>query len=124
MLAWCFVDSTASRDPSSVTDAANGRRRVFSSLRTTIGSAVTSMTKILDELSASRVCPLGEKENRKASPPGNAVEELALMEMMLTTVSRGRRYAANRFRRTSAANFVFRRKRSFLLNGPVMTLLV
>jgi hypothetical protein len=73
-----LVDKTASKDPSSVIEAESARRDVFSSLFTVGGSEIKSSTKILDELRARRIWPFGEKMNRKASPPGKAVDEFAL----------------------------------------------
>jgi hypothetical protein len=86
-----------------------------------IGSVTASITYILEELRARIVWPLGENENRNASAPGKAAEELAFTDIRLIRVWRGRKYASNRLRRTSAANLVFRRYKSNLRNGPVMT---
>jgi hypothetical protein len=61
-----------------VIEAENARRDVLSSLLTVGTSEVKSRTNILDELKARRIWPLGEKTNRKASPPGKAADELAL----------------------------------------------
>lgn len=91
MLAWYLEDKTANIEPSSVIEAERGLLVVLSSLRTVIMSSVASRTYILDELSARRVRPLGENEKRNASAPGKAAEELALTEMRLMRVRRGRR---------------------------------
>lgn len=74
------------------------------------------------ELSASRVRPFGEKLKRRASPLGNAADELVEMETSLIVVSRGLRYALKRFRRASHANRPRSRGRSSVVNGPEITL--
>ena len=93
---------------------------VLSSRVTVKGSVSKSTRKILEELSAKRVWPRLEKINRRASPRGKAAEELALVEMMLTMVSEGRRKASNRFRRTSCANFAFNHTKSSSLDDSVI----
>ena len=80
------------------------------------GDAV-SMTYILDEDSASVQCPLGEKEKSNASPPGNAAEELVVVETRFTVVLLGCRYASNKFLFTSWANFLFSRCRLSSVKG-------
>jgi len=50
------------------------------------------------------ICPLDEKLKRKASPFGNAVEELIDVEISLTSVWRGLKNTLNALRLTSAKN--------------------
>ena len=104
--------------------ADGGLRRTLSSLRTeTAGDAVSSTT-IREELSARHHCPLGEKAKSKASPPGNAADELVVVEMMFIIVRRGRKYATNKFRLISCQNLLFNCGKLSSVKGPGITLLL
>ena len=116
-----MLDSTASSEPSFVIAAERGLLMVFSSLVTAKGSESRFTTKILDELSARRVWPWLEKAKRKASPRGNAADELVLVQMRVTKVSEGRTKASNRFRRVSCANLAFNHIKSFNVEELVIT---
>ncbi len=76
------------------------------------------MTYIREEESASTQWPLGENEKSKASPPGNAAEELVVVDTKLRWVLRGCRYASNRFLLTSRANCLCSNGKLSSVNGP------
>lgn len=100
-MIWCLDDTTARSEPSSKMVASNGRLEVLSSCLTVGDSVVTSRTTILEELMQRIICPLTEKLKRKASPWGNAVEELMDVDISLTSVLRGLRKISNMFRLAS-----------------------
>ena len=96
-LTWWSLESTARIEPLSSIAAETGRRKTLSSRCTEILGERVSSTYIRDEDKASVQWPLGEKENSKASPPGNDAEELVVVDVRVTAVCRGRKYAAKRF---------------------------
>ena len=111
-------------EPSSRIAADTGRRRTLSSRCTEIFGERVSSTYIRDEDKASVQWPLGENEKSKASPPGNDAEELVVVDVNVTAVCRGRRYASNRFLLSSLLNCFLNLSKLLSVKGPAITLLL